>query len=564
MSAMSQRGVTPRKTTTAAVFAAKATPAAATRAARMTLAIAAALTALTLPATAGSAAAQDHRLSLTGYLGAASYSSLADSADPGVFLESGGFNGGMAELWFGRLGLRLHAGWAETPVDDEPGTRFGIVAGDADLVVRFRRPRPDLFFQPYGVIGLGAVRYDLDLDTSLVGGYAYESDPTVRGSLVLGLGADFLDGPVGGRLELMDIIGVSSPLSRTDTSHFGPVSHVVLTLGLTLRAGHIALPPPTERPRPVPTRLTRPDTTAPPRDTTRARPDTTAADTVRPPIRRPAPPPIDTTVTVDTTPPPPEGPRPVPPDTTRRPPPGQPIAPPGDTTRIEPPDTTGPPPVDTAGPPPIPMDSTRPRPPVRPPIRPPEAPPTDTTVTVDTAGPPPDTTQAPPDTTDAPPTDTTAAPPADTVETPVDTTDAGEGGRGRLFTVRVEWDPDDGVQAAAVDAVVAVLREAGVPVWPVEPDSAETGQGRQGRGGGPEGAAHRRAGAFRNAADARTLGNHIEAEYGLGWEWVHIPRDEDIPAEAIAASEAFVSGLQEGPGRGGRGGRPGGGSDGRR
>lgn len=454
-------------------------------------------------------AAQDHRVSVTGYIGSAAYSSLADSADPGVRLAPGGFNGGHAELWFGRFGVRLHAGFADTHVDGEPGTGFDIVAGDVDLVARFRHPRPGLFFQPYGVVGLGAVRYDLGPDTLLVGGYPYESDPTVRGSLVLGIGADFLDGPVAVRLELTDIIAATSPLSRTATSHFGAVSHVVLTLGLSVRAGRIALSPrPEETDRPRPIRTTRPASPEPPRDTTA---------------------------------PPPGGLVPEAPDTTRKPPRGQPIdtaGPPVDT--VGPPVDTVEPPVDTAGPP---VDTAGP------PVDRPTPPPVDTTVTIDT------TTSPPTDPTDTAPTDSTRT-------RPPDPTDGGGGTRGRLFTVRVSWDPGDGEQADAIDTLVATLQEAGVPMWPVETDTTEQPGQRRRQVGRQEAESHRSVAALRNAADARTLGNHIEAEYGLGWEWVHIDRDEDVPAAAVEASTAFVDGLSEGPGEDGRGGRGGGGREG--
>ena len=555
-------------------------------------------------------AAQDHFVSVTGYVGSAGYSSLTDSTAPGVFLAPGGFNGVHGEVWFGRWGVRLHAGGARTAVDGSPGTEFGLLAADIDALYRFRWPRPGLFFQPYGVLGLGAIRYDLGPDTGRVGGYAYASDPTTRSTLVLGIGADFGSGPAALRLELTDIIGTESPLSRPDTGTFGAVSHVVLTLGLSVRAGEIALPPAPERPRP-PAR--RPPARRPvirPADT--AASDTTSADTVPdrrtpvdtidtrlpPPdtVRRPPPPqPVDTT-TADTARPP-QGPPPRPPDTTKQTP-----VPPADTTRrqpfprtdtvrtplpppdttrrpLPPPDTAGkplPPPTDTArppvdttrvdtprprpvGPPPSdtlreggrpgerpPPDTTRPRPPR------PRPPPMDTTMTVET-GPPSDTTETqPPDTAETgppPPPDTTdTETPADTTATEEaeegEETEAQGGTRGRLFTVRVAWDPDDEDQAAAMAELLDALEEADVPVWPEEPVDRR-------------GSAHQRVAALRNAADARTLGNHIEAEYGLDWEWVHLPRDEDVSGEAVEASTDFVDGLSQGPGQGGRGGPPG-------
>lgn len=428
---------------------------------------------LLAPALSTPAGAQDHRVSVTGYLGRAFYGDLADSAAADVTLESGGFYGLQAEYWFGRLGLRLHGGLGSTNVDGEPGTSFDLVAGDADLVVRFRRPRSGLFFQPYGFLGFGAIRYDLGPDTALVAGFPYESDPAVKGTFVLGIGSDFVDGPIGFRLELMDIVGFSSPLSRTDTSHFGPVSHVILTLGLSIRTGRIELRAPTPSRPPV-----RRQPLQPVQDTAR-----------RPPTDSP-------TAAPDTTTPP--GPRPAPPDTIRVP-------------RPQPSDTAGPP-VDTVIPieiPPPPPDTARP------PVAPP-----------DTAGPP----VVPPDTTGEPP---------DTADTGDDDT------RGRLFTVRVGWDDGDRIQAAAHDALVAVLQEAGVPVWP--PEAA-------GEDDDPS-LTYRRIAAFRNAADARTLGNHVAAEYGLSWEWVHIDRDEEVASAAVEASATFVDGLAAGPGRDGRGGR---------
>ncbi|MGK7312952.1 MAG: hypothetical protein ACN0LA_12010 [Candidatus Longimicrobiales bacterium M2_2A_002] len=420
-------------------------------------------TLLLAPALSTPTAAQDHRVSVTGYLGRAFYGDLADSAAADVTLESGGFYGVQAEYWFGRLGLRLHGGLGSTNVDGEPGTSFDLVAGDADLVVRFRRPRPGLFFQPYGFLGFGAIRYDLGPDTARVAGFPYESDPAVKGTFVLGIGSDFVDGPIGFRLELMDIVGFSSPLSRTDTSHFGPVSHVVLTLGLSVRTGRIELRAPTASRPPVPRQPLQPvqDTARRPQS-----PDTTGA-------------PVDTVVPIEIPPPPP--------DTTGPP--------------VEPPDTTSTPPVEH------------------------------------------------PDTTPVPPVE-----PPDTVGEPADTADTGDDDvRGRLFTVRVGWDDGDRVQAAAHDALVAVLQEAGVPVWPPEPAGEDDDPSLT----------YRRIAAFRNAADARTLGNHVAAEYGMSWEWVHIDRDEEIAPAAVEASATFVDGLTGGPGRDGRGGRDGGPPDGR-
>ena len=444
-----------------------------------------------LPALSAPAGAQDHRVSVTGYLGRAFYSDLADSAAADVTLESGGFYGVQAEYWFGRLGLRLHGGLGSTNVDGEPGTSFDLVAGDADLVVRFRRPRPGLFFQPYGFLGFGAIRYDLGPDTGLVAGFPYESDPTVKGTFVLGIGSDFVDGPIGFRLELMDIVGFSSPLSRTDTSHFGPVSHVILTLGLSVRTGRIELRPPTPSRPPVQPRSLQPerDTVGrPPPDSAVAAPDTTTTPT-------PGPEPSDTI----------RGPRPESPDTTGAP--ADTVVP---TEIPPPPDTTTDPPTEPA----------------------------------DTAGPP-----VPPDTATAPPVE-----PPDTAVEPVDTAGTGDGEpRGRLFTVRIGWEDGDRVQAAAHDALVAVLQEAGVPVWP--PEAADEDDDPS--------LTYRRVAAVRNAADARPLGGHVATEDGLSWEWVHIGRDEEVAPAAVEASTTFVDGLAGGPGRDGRGGRDTGRPDGR-
>lgn len=166
--------------------------------------------------------------------------------------------------------------------------------------------------------------------------------------------------------------------------------------------------------------------------------------------------------------------------------------------------------------------------------------------------PPTDTTSAPTDTTGA--TTDTASAAADTTGAPTDTTGAptdttGTGGgetQGRLFTVRIAWDPGDEEQTGAMDELVAVLEAAGVPVWPVEAP------------GDDDELAHRRVAALRNAAAARTLGNHIEEEYGLEWEWVHIDKDETVPPADVAASMTFVDGLSQGPGQGpGQGGNGG-------
>ena len=501
----------------------------------------------TLAAPAG---AQDHLFSVTGYLGSAAYGNLAAGEDPGVMLEPGGFYGAQAELWLGRFGARLHTGFASTSLVETPGPGFDIVAIDADFLARLRRPRPGQFFQPYGVLGFGVVRYTTGTDATTVAGYDYGRDPENRASMVLGIGADFGGGPAALRLELMDIIGFASPLQQTDGSSFGPVAHVVLTLGLSFRVGHIELAPETRRPEPTrvaPVTRPRPPTRDTARtDTTRtdtARMDTVRSDSIAPDtivIRGPLLPPPDTTVRPDTSAPG-GGLRPQEPDTVRTPrrpdtvavrPPPDTIGPPTDTVRgpvvTRPPvDTTAGPgelPTDTVDRPPLPPGHDSVARPPRPPVRPPVQPPPD-------SGP-----GGPPDTVDVP-TDTTGA---DDPEGPAP---------GRLFAVRVAWDPGDPVQETAFDALSAVLARAGVPVWAAEPgeDDDPTLE-------------YRRVAALRDAAHARTLANHIEAEYGLAAEWVHIGRDEEIPADVITAGMQFVEGLSQGPGESGRGGgEPGGG-----
>ncbi|NIP80127.1 MAG: hypothetical protein GWM90_13260, partial [Gemmatimonadetes bacterium] len=126
-----------------------------------------------------------------------------------------------------------------------------------------------------------AVRYDLGNDATTLGGEIYPSNPTTRGSLVLGIGTDLGSGPVAVRLELMDIIGLSSPLARDDGTSYGAVQHVVFTIGLGFRAGHIDL-----RPRPeVATRPGRPPVRQPP--TRRPRPVTEPRDSARAPEAEP-------------------------------------------------------------------------------------------------------------------------------------------------------------------------------------------------------------------------------------------------------------------------------------
>ena len=81
------------------------------------------------------------------------------------------------------------------------------------------------------------------------------------------------------------------------------------------------------------------------------------------------------------------------------------------------------------------------------------------------------------------------------------------------------------------------LRESGIPVLP---SSAAAGQDTT----------YARLGAFRNAADARALGAHIAETWGLTWEWVHVEKDEPVSAELVAASHAFLYGMDTRKGRG--------------
>jgi len=492
--------------------------------------------------------AQDHRFALTGFAGAASYSDMTLEADTELLLGSGAFAGLQAEAWLGRFGVRLNGGLASPSLADDPATGFSLLTGDVDVTYRLRWPEPGLFFQPYAAGGLGVVRYDLDPDGTTVAGEAYEADPTTRTSLMLGVGADFGRGPLAVRLELMDIIGVTSPFSQADGAEYGPVQHVVLTLGLSWRAGRIALAPrpePTARPRP-PTRVpspTRfppqgprrekpeePDTTTAPPPAEPGQPDTTGPQ-IRPPeepgekpepVVTPVEPPPDTTAR-DTTPrmaPPPPTPTPTP-----REPPALPPEP-KDTTEVparpELPRVRRPlpPPPDSA-----PEDSVRIEPPDEPGEGPPVAPPLE----------PPDSTVTPPpsDTTSPPPDSAVTPPPSDTTPPP----DTGAV-HGRLFAVQASWPTDDEAAAERATALADSVRDRGLPVVRSE------GRVRGRR------VTLLRVGALRNAADANTLGAFVEAVYELDRDWVHIPKDEEVPAADVAASEAFVEELREQYGQG--------------
>lgn len=436
------------------------------------------------------AEAQDYRAGFTAYAGSAAYSDMATGSESPVLLAPGAFLGAQGELWFGRVGARLHGGFASPSLDGDPDTGFGLVAGDIDLVARLRRPRPGLFFQPYAVLGGGAVRYDLGSDSGRVAGRLYDSDPTTRASLVLGLGTDLGSGPVALRIELMDLIGLNSPLSRDDGSRYGPVQHVVLTFGLGVRGGRLGLPP-----EPV---------------TVAARPPQTGTPGTPPPPRAVPP---------RTTPPP----QTTPPQTTppQTPPPPEPIAPQRPHEPSQPDD---------------------PRPPIQLPVPPKPVPP----------NPPPDTTLVlpQPDSTETDPAD--GADPDDgsdadeDSDTPDDDTDddsddapggvdEGDVVRGRLFAVRIAWDPTSAAEAERAARLTAALEEARVPVLEIANDDDA-----------PD--ARRRLAALRNAADARILGAWIETTYGLSWGWVHIDKDEAVARSAVVASHAFVDTLPRQPG----------------
>lgn len=550
---------------------------------------------------AASAAGQDHELAFTAFTGSATFTNMASGGANDVRMAPGALGGVQAELWLGRFGGRLNVGAAERGLVDDPGTSFRLTTGDLDLMVRLLEPQPRRFFSPYVAAGLGLAQYDLAIDAALVGGEAYSGDPRLLPTGMVGIGADLGGGVVGARFELYDIISLSSPLERPDGSRYGPVQHIVLTLGLSVRLGGTAgaqpgwlpwptttptgpaqppgqeeeeeeeeptepeppAPQPPETPGPLPPE---PETPGPlvPEDTTRAppperpptpqpRPPVLPPDTTpppeRPPVPQPRPPaPPDTApppMRPDSTPVPgrPGVPRPVRADTTL--PPQPPTLPPGPPLPgpppVQPGDTTTPP-IDTTLPPPEPPPTPRPiRPPQipRPPVQPPPTPgpipaPRDTATT-----PPTDTTTAPPtDTTTTPPTDTTTAPPPDTTGGEV---------HGRLFTVRLAPFGENSPEAARAGALADTLRAHGVPVWPY----TERVRGQLVSG--------LRVGALRNAADANTLGDYAETDFDLDWEWVHIDRDQEVPASDVAASEAFVEMLKgrSPPGRSGGQGPPG-------
>ncbi|MEJ2219107.1 MAG: hypothetical protein P8099_21180, partial [Gemmatimonadota bacterium] len=187
--------------------------------------------------TAAPASAQAYRGAVTALTGSAAYSNLAAGSGANVLLSSGWFGMLQAEAWAGRVGLRLNGGLSNPPLVDDSLTSFRLMTGDVDLMLRLRRPYANLFFQPYAVLGLGTVRYDLRPDTTFVDGQAYGPGPTARTSVAAGLGTDLGSGPVALRFEMLDIIGLRSPLNRTTGTAYGPVQHFVVTLGLSLRFG---------------------------------------------------------------------------------------------------------------------------------------------------------------------------------------------------------------------------------------------------------------------------------------------------------------------------------------
>ncbi|MHB1168667.1 MAG: PRC-barrel domain-containing protein [Longimicrobiales bacterium] len=244
------------------------------------------LAAGTLLAGAATASAQDHRAAFTGFVGSAAYSGLAAGADDELVLAPGAFAGAHAELFLGRLGLRLGGGYASPALENDATTGITLMTADADLVWRLRRPYPNTFFQPYAVLGGGVVRYTLDADEVTIGAEQWEEDPATRGTVVVGIGTDLGRGPVAVRLELSDIIGLSSPVTNTDGERYGAVQHVVLTFGLSLRGGSLGLPP---RPEPRPVAISPSPRPRP----VRPRP------TPRPPVQRPAPPQTEPSVDDD-------------------------------------------------------------------------------------------------------------------------------------------------------------------------------------------------------------------------------------------------------------------------
>ncbi|MEJ2184641.1 MAG: hypothetical protein P8Z36_01755 [Gemmatimonadota bacterium] len=402
-------------------------------------------------------------------------------------------------------------------------------------MLRLRRPYANLFFQPYAVLGLGTVHYDLNADTALVEGQTYGPNPTARTSVAAGLGADLGSGPVALRLEMLDIIGLKSPLGRSAGTAFGPVQHFVVTVGLSLRFGHIAGLPSTPHVTPSAVSIS---TENPPAAPAPARPrPAPRRPEPRPPPAQPAPAPAQP-APAPADPQEPARPAPQPSQPAPAPAPAQPAPaqPPGTL-----PPQTGARPTLPGRPTPMPKPDEpgpgKPRPARPAPVTPaptPTPPPPDTTP----APAPPDTTPvpAPPDTTPAPaPPDTTPAPapPSSTVH-------------GRLFTVLITWDRASQSELDQAGALDAAMSGAGVPVWPM-PDSAV----------GSRKVARVRVGALRNDEDGKTLGTYLEDTYGFPFAVIHIEKTQVVPAVQVQASEAFVDKLDKAKAKNGKnGGKP--------
>lgn len=360
--------------------------------------------------TAGPVRAQAYRGAVTALTGSAAYSNLAPGSGASVLLSSGWFGMLQAEGWLGRVGLRLNGGLSNPPLANDSLTSFRLVTGDLDLLVRLRHPYANLFFQPYAVLGLGTVHYDLNTDATLVEGQAYGPNPTTRASVAAGLGTDLGSGPVALRLEMLDIIGLKSPLNRVSGTAFGPVQHFVVTVGLSLRFGRIlgmsnkpsaspriapgspASPPPTPTPAPAPTPTPTRPAPAPAEPQPRPWPAPPRVQPRRRPPAHPAPTPQQPS-------PAPAHPAPAPANPT--------------PTPVTPPATL---------PPTIGSDTTAP-------------------------APPPDTARPEPPT---PAPDSTV--------------------HGRLFTVLVTWTPGSAADVHQVSALAGAMVSAGIPVWPM-PDS---------------------------------------------------------------------------------------------
>ncbi|MEJ2216913.1 MAG: hypothetical protein P8099_09885 [Gemmatimonadota bacterium] len=492
--------------------------------------------------TAGPLRAQAYRGAVTALTGSAAYTNLASGSGANVLLSSGWFGMLQGEGWLGRVGLRLNGGLSHPPLADDSLTSFRLMTGDLDLMVRLRRPYANLFFQPYAVLGLGAVHYDLNTNATLVEGQAYGPNPTTRTSVAAGLGTDLGSGPVALRLEMLDIIGLQSPLNRVGGAAFGPVQHFVVTLGLSLRFGRIvgtpnkpsaspriaveqpASPPATPAPAPAPTQP------APAQPQPKPWPAPPRVQPRRPPAH-PAPAPQEPSPTPAQPEPGPTQPAPAPANPTPTP-----VAPPATL-----PPKVGSNPTAPAEPTPMPTPS-EPGPGTPRPTQPAPTPPDTTTPA------PPDTTQpAPSDTTQPAPPDTTQpAPPDTTTPTPpAPPPPPASPVHGRLFTVLVTWNPASAPDVNQASALSAAMLGVGVPVWPM-PDSVA----------GPRHVARARVGALRNDEDGKTLGAYLQGTYGFPFDVIHIDKSQNVPAAEVHASEDFVAGLSKPKGKDKPGGKP--------